>query len=215
MDSPAMASTSYPLRGPLARPAWRARPQRQAPLVVVAAGYNGAKPGPVGGSSKPAPKSGAPGPRRKVPRGRSWLWTMRKLQSGAEQRWAAAKASVPLLAAVAAFFAGVANKLREIKMDYYDFCGEETKRKWRWEKRYQEESKIWFGIMVNVWLFCLTCIYQIVIPINLLLAVVPPLIVAILYSSRPWATGIAVALYIMLPIKFLPLTRWGILPALA
>ena len=36
MDSPAMASTSYPLRGPLARPAWRARPQRQAPLVVVA-----------------------------------------------------------------------------------------------------------------------------------------------------------------------------------
>lgn len=45
----------------------------------------------------------------------------RELQSGAEQRWAAAKASVPLLAAVAAFFAGVANKLREIKMDYYDF----------------------------------------------------------------------------------------------
>ena len=39
--------------------------------------------------------------------------------------------------------------------------GEETKRKWRWEKRYQEESKIWFGIMVNVWLFCLTCIYQV------------------------------------------------------
>jgi len=123
------------------------------------------------------------------------------------------KRKVPIIAAVAIALTGALRSLDGVRMAYYEFVSQETRRKWQWQKRYEKEAAFWKQVGIHAWMFALTVIYQIVIPIHPVLATVPPMALALLYADHPLRSGVALALYLTLPFKFLPLGEWGLLPA--
>ena len=78
----------------------------------------------------------------------------------------------------------------------------------RWEKLYQEERKYWFTFGFHGWLLLLTIIYEVAVPIHAGLAIIPPMLVSLLATTRPFTSGVALGLYLMLPLKFFPLKDW-------
>ena len=136
------------------------------------------------------------------------MWRIRRFRSDSLALWDDAVRTIPPLAWLLAGLTYPRTAFRSLQTDYYAFCTTETKKRWRWEKLYQEERKYWFTFGFHGWLLLLTIIYEVAVPIHAGLAIIPPMLVSLLATTRPFTSGVALGLYLMLPLKFFPLKDW-------
>lgn len=91
---------------------------------------------------------------------------------------------------------------------YADFVNEETKRKWKWSRQMDQETKFWKKILIFCWAALLTIIWEAVTPVSIVLGIVVPVIMQYVMYDRPILNPITVALLVILPCKFVPGAAW-------
>ncbi|CAG9465178.1 unnamed protein product [Pedinophyceae sp. YPF-701] len=119
--------------------------------------------------------------------------------------WAAfLAATAPVREPALRFAAKTRAWYREELRRYQRFCAYETKREWHWRRRMRREWEWWRQVVIGAWFFGATVLYQMATPPSILFAVLFPCYCSWIISDRPWLSPVALACYIMLPMKFVP-----------
>lgn len=87
---------------------------------------------------------------------------------------------------------------------YREFIADETRRKWEWQCRHEDEAAFWTSVVNGIIGIFATVLYEAVTPVSVLIAVVPPLWVAWALHENILKAPIFWALVVMMPMKFPP-----------
>ncbi|CAL8472162.1 g11704 [Coccomyxa elongata] len=85
---------------------------------------------------------------------------------------------------------------------YREFIGDETKRKWQWQRRNEEELKFWTGIVQAIVGIFVTILWETITPVSFVIAVLPPLWVAWALHGNLFKSPIFYTLVAMCFLKF-------------
>eukprot|EP00891_Asterochloris_glomerata_P004986 jgi/Astpho2/4986/Aster-x1268 len=87
---------------------------------------------------------------------------------------------------------------------YYEFCADETTRKWQWENRTRRETAFWNA--VGLWLggFCYTAVYMVLTPASWVFTIIIPLIYSLIIFDKPFVSPVVFAMLMASPFKFVP-----------
>lgn len=91
---------------------------------------------------------------------------------------------------------------------YAHFVSEETKRKWKWSRQMDQETRFWRKILIFCWAVALTVVWEALVPVSVVWGILLPLVLQNVMYDRPLMNPITVALLLILPYKFCAGCAW-------
>lgn len=95
-------------------------------------------------------------------------------------------------------------KAEELQESYNNFEAEETKRRWSWENKHEEEIRFWKAVPPYFFFLVCTVVYELFVPVSVLVALVLPLYYAWVGWDRWWVSPVFLGLLLITPLKFVP-----------
>lgn len=91
---------------------------------------------------------------------------------------------------------------------YADFISEETKRKWKWSRQMDQETRFWKKVLTFCWAVALTFVWEALVPVSVVLGILAPVVMQFVMYDRPLMNPITIGLLLILPYKFCPGAAW-------
>lgn len=93
--------------------------------------------------------------------------------------------------------------------NFIAFTEDETKRKWKWQRRTEAQQQFWRSVKAYITVFALTVGYEALAPVSVFWAILLPSHAAWVLYDRWYVSPVFLGMLALMPLKFVPWAPWA------